>query len=70
MDSSWPDTRHYSTANNNNSNSTSSLKDLLIQEENISIYENSTYGIIMAYPSTWEVYTPINSPERSQHFHC
>lgn len=56
-------TQGTTTANNNNSNSTSSLKDLLIQEENISIYENSTYGIIMAYPSTWEVYTPINSPK-------
>jgi hypothetical protein len=44
-----------------NTNSTA-LLETLVEEENISIYENSTYGIIMAYPSTWEVYTPINSP--------
>jgi hypothetical protein len=51
------------TTSDNNSNSTSPLKDLLTEEENIRIYENSTYGIIMAFPSTWEVYNPINSPE-------
>ena len=69
MDSSGK-TQGTTTTNNNNSNSTSSLKDLLTQEENISIYENSTYGIIMAYPSTWELYTPINSPEDCNIFHC
>jgi hypothetical protein len=47
----------------NDTNSTTSLEDLLTEEENINIYENSTYGIIMTYPSTWDVYTPINSPE-------
>jgi hypothetical protein len=38
------------------------LLETLVEAENISIYENSTYGIIMAYPSTWEINTPINLP--------
>lgn len=56
-------TKMWTALGQTGTNTTTSLDELLTEEEDVSIYENSTYGIIMTYPSTWDVYTPINSPE-------
>lgn len=34
----------------------------------LSVYENSTYGISIGYPSNWNVYTPINEPNKRNVF--
>lgn len=47
----------------NDTNLSSSLSSATVESNDILLYENSTYGISLFYPSSWSQFHPISDPE-------
>ena len=56
-------TKTFPYISQNDTNLSSSLSSAAIESNDILLYENSTYGISLFYPSSWSQFHPISDPE-------